>query len=64
MLHGLRNEKRVVISTMADGATGQPSAYRDLWGTFIVNLGDFILFSDFIVNLGDFRAFIVDRSVM
>ena len=39
MLHGLRNEKRVVISTMADGASGEQTAYRDMWGTFIVKLG-------------------------
>lgn len=40
VLHGLRNEKRVVISTMADGATGQHALYRDLWGTFIICLGE------------------------
>eukprot|EP00983_Pelagomonas_calceolata_P057433 1145059-Pelagomonas_calceolata.AAC.2 len=39
ILHGLRNEKRVVIATIADGATGQHSTYRDLWGAFIIHLG-------------------------
>jgi len=38
ILHGLRNEKRVVIATIADGATGQHSTYRDLWGAFIIHL--------------------------
>ncbi|KAL6756260.1 hypothetical protein V8C86DRAFT_2652453 [Haematococcus lacustris] len=36
VLQGLRSQKRVIISTLAQGAASDPGTYRDLWGSFIV----------------------------
>ncbi|KAJ9526790.1 hypothetical protein QJQ45_017462, partial [Haematococcus lacustris] len=36
VLQGLRSQKRVITSTLAQGAASDPGTYRDLWGSFIV----------------------------
>jgi hypothetical protein len=40
ILSGLKTQRRVVIATMAGGAAADRKSYKNLWGTFIVRVGE------------------------